>query len=40
MRDESHVISERESFDSNYDKNKDGVLNSEEILSWIVPNSS
>lgn len=40
LKDEAWVTSEKEVFVSNYDKNKDGLLNQEEILSWIVPNSS
>lgn len=40
MHDNEYIISEKASFEVNYDKNKDGVLSSEEIISWVVPNSS
>lgn len=40
LTDRSWVISERENFEANYDKNKDGYLNNEEIILWIVPNST
>jgi reticulocalbin-2 len=35
--DKEWLISEKEKFDSEYDKNKDGRLDNGELLTWIVP---
>lgn len=40
MHEQAFIISERETFKANYDKNDDGRLDRDEILSWIIPNSS
>lgn len=37
--DKSWLIAEKERFDGEYDKNGDGLLNGNEILSWIVPSN-
>lgn len=37
--DKSWLIAEKERFDSEYDKDGDGLLNGNEILSWIVPSN-
>lgn len=37
--DKEWLISEKERFDSQYDKDGDGILNGNEILSWIVPSN-
>lgn len=37
--DKSWLIAEKERFDSEYDKNGDGLLSGNEILSWIVPSN-
>lgn len=33
------LIAEKDRFDNDYDKDNDGVLNGNEILSWIVPSN-
>lgn len=38
-RDKAWLIAEKERFDSEYDKDGDGLLNSNEILSWVVPSN-
>lgn len=37
--DKEWLIAEKERFDSEYDKDQDGILNGNEILSWIVPSN-
>ncbi|KAL1458341.1 hypothetical protein WDU94_008500 [Cyamophila willieti] len=37
--DRHYVIEEKDKFDNEYDTNKDGLLNENEILSWIVPSN-
>lgn len=37
--DKQWLITEKEKFDHEHDKNKDGVLDSNEILSWLVPSN-
>lgn len=37
--DKNWLIAEKERFDSEYDKDGDGLLNGNEILSWIVPSN-
>lgn len=37
--DKEWLISEKEKFDNDYDHDKDGVLNGNEILSWVVPSN-
>lgn len=37
--DKSWLISEKERFDSEYDKDGDGLLNGNEILAWVVPSN-
>lgn len=37
--DKAWLIAEKERFDSEYDKDGDGLLNGNEILSWIVPSN-
>lgn len=38
-RDKEWVITEKDKFDYEHDKNKDGRLDSDEILSWLVPSN-
>lgn len=38
--DKEWLISEKERFDNDFDKDHDGFLNHNEILSWIVPSNS
>lgn len=38
-RDKEWLIAEKERFDSQYDKDNDGHLNGNEILSWVVPSN-
>ncbi|KAK6618930.1 hypothetical protein RUM44_003311 [Polyplax serrata] len=38
-QDKEWLISEKTKFDTDYDKDKDGRLNSNEILSWMVPSN-
>lgn len=38
-RDKAWLIAEKERFDSQYDKDGDGLLNGNEILSWVVPSN-
>ena len=33
-------MAEKERFDSDLDKNKDGVLDEEEIISWVIPDNN
>lgn len=33
------LLAEKEKFDSEFDKDKDGILNASEILSWVVPSN-
>ncbi|XP_014256660.1 reticulocalbin-2 [Cimex lectularius] len=40
MHDKQWLLSEKEKFDSEYDKDKDGKLGPNEILSWVVPSNS
>lgn len=37
--DKTWLIAEKERFDSEYDKDGDGLLNGNEILSWVVPSN-
>lgn len=37
--DKEWLIAEKERFDSQHDKDHDGTLNGNEILSWIVPSN-
>lgn len=37
--DKAWLIAEKERFDSEHDKDGDGLLNGNEILSWIVPSN-
>lgn len=37
--DKDWLIVEKEKFDKDYDKNGDGILAGNEILSWIVPSN-
>lgn len=34
-----YILEEKDKFDNEYDLNKDGLLNENEILSWIVPSN-
>uniref|UniRef100_A0A224XT31 Reticulocalbin-3 n=1 Tax=Panstrongylus lignarius TaxID=156445 RepID=A0A224XT31_9HEMI len=34
------LLSEKDKFDNEFDKDKDGKLNANEILSWVVPSNS
>lgn len=38
-RDKEWLIAEKERFDGQFDKDHDGILNGNEILSWIVPSN-
>lgn len=38
-RDKAWLLAEKERFDSEHDKDGDGVLNGNEILSWVVPSN-
>lgn len=38
-KDKEWLIVEKEKFDSEFDKDRDGVLNGNEILSWVVPSN-
>lgn len=37
--DKEWLLSEKEKFDSDYDRDGDGNLNGNEILSWVVPSN-
>lgn len=37
--DKEWLIAEKERFDSEFDKDQDGTLNGNEILSWVVPSN-
>lgn len=37
--DKEWLIAEKDRFDNEFDKDKDGLLNGNEILSWIVPSN-
>lgn len=37
--DKEWLIEEKERYDNDYDKDNDGVLNGNEILSWVVPSN-
>lgn len=37
--DKPWLLAEKERFDHEYDKDHDGVLNGNEILSWVVPSN-
>lgn len=37
--DKEWLLSEKERFDNDFDKDNDGFLNHNEILSWIVPSN-
>lgn len=37
--DKEWLIAEKERFDGQFDKDHDGVLNGNEILSWVVPSN-
>lgn len=37
--DKEWLLSEKEKFDSDYDRDGDGSLNGNEILSWVVPSN-
>lgn len=37
--DKEWLVSEKDKFDNDYDKDKDGRLNPNEILSWVVPSN-
>ncbi|PSN41754.1 hypothetical protein C0J52_08863 [Blattella germanica] len=39
QRDKEWLIVEKEKFDSEFDKDKDGKLDGAEILSWVVPSN-
>ncbi|KAK9510594.1 hypothetical protein O3M35_005340 [Rhynocoris fuscipes] len=39
-QDKEWLISEKSKFDHEFDKDNDGKLNANEILSWVVPSSS
>ena len=34
------LVAEKERFDSDLDKNKDGVLDEEEIIAWVIPDNN
>jgi len=34
------LVSEKERFDSDLDKNKDGSLDDAEIISWVIPDNN
>jgi hypothetical protein len=38
-QDKEWLIVEKEKFDNEFDKDKDGKLNGAEILSWVVPSN-
>lgn len=38
-QDKDWLLVEKDKFDHEYDKDKDGRLNSNEILSWVVPSN-
>lgn len=37
--DKEWLIAEKDRFDNDFDKDNDGLLNGNEILSWIVPSN-
>lgn len=37
--DKAWLIAEKERFDNEYDRDGDGLLNGNEILSWVVPSN-
>lgn len=37
--DKEWLLVEKEKFDNEFDKNKDGKLDAAEILSWVVPSN-
>lgn len=39
LHDKEWLLSEKDKFDTDFDKDHDGYLNHNEILSWIVPSS-
>ena len=38
-QDKEWLISEKDKFDNDFDKDRDGKLNPNEILSWVVPSN-
>ncbi len=38
-KDKEWLKSEKDRFDNEYDKNRDGLLDRHEILSWVVPSN-
>uniref|UniRef100_A0A336K9U9 Reticulocalbin-3 n=1 Tax=Culicoides sonorensis TaxID=179676 RepID=A0A336K9U9_CULSO len=38
-KDKEYLITEKDKFDNDFDKNKDGFLTGNEILSWMLPSS-
>ena len=38
-KDREWLLTEKDAFDNEHDKNGDGVLNSEEILGWVIPSN-
>uniref|UniRef100_T1J078 Reticulocalbin-3 n=1 Tax=Strigamia maritima TaxID=126957 RepID=T1J078_STRMM len=39
QHDKDWILSEKDRFDNDFDRNKDGHLNNDEILLWLIPNS-
>ena len=37
--DKEWIISEKDKFDHDHDKNHDGLLDKDEIMSWLVPSN-
>lgn len=38
-QDKGWLLAEKDKFDTDYDLDGDGILNSNEILAWVVPNN-
>lgn len=39
-KDKEYLITEKDRFDNDYDKDKNGYLQGNEVLSWILPSSA
>lgn len=38
-KDKEFLITEKDKFDNDFDKNRDGFLTGNEILSWMLPSN-
>ena len=38
-KDQAWLESEKDKFDNDYDKDRDGRLNRDEILGWVLPSN-